>query len=337
MWTVTNRSGGRSGRWFAAVALFAAVTLTGCASPTSTRTSTGTAVAVRDCQGRPVTFSRAPKRVVTLDGYVAVSLARLGLADRIVGTGYPAPIRADTHDSALAHAPVLSQRAPATEVVAAARPDLVLTGFSGFAGQAGSPTAADLATMNVPGLATCLPGGAATAMTDLSPTYDLLLKLGTVFRVEDRARRLVARLRTEQRSATAPAGQIRPRVLVLEDDPVAGQPLKTAGAATVTNALIGLAGGQSIFPDVTAMHADISLEEVIRRDPQVIWVLTDVPTATTTTDLVHRVSTNPLLARTSAARAGRVVETSQYLVAVPSPLNLDALKQLAAALRAGGS
>ncbi|MFC7549523.1 ABC transporter substrate-binding protein [Plantactinospora sp. GCM10030261] len=304
---------------------------------------------VERCDGNAITVAETPERVVTLDGYAAQVMARLGLTDRIVGTGYPAPFTADTdpYRRELSKVPVLSERVPVTEIVAAQRPDLVLTGFSAFGGPPGSPKDSDLTAMGTVGLAACLPGGGGDAtngasgrpLVDLAPTYDFLRALGTVFRVPDRAERLIDELQERERAVAArTAPGPKPRVLVVQNNPTAGQPTKTSGTATIAHALITLAGGQNIFTDGTAMHADISPEEIVRRDPQVIWVITDYAFITPSgPDLVEQVRANPLLATTSAARQGRILSTSQYLVSFPTPLNLDALEDLANRLPGNGS
>ncbi|MEV5889119.1 ABC transporter substrate-binding protein [Nonomuraea fuscirosea] len=309
--------------------------------------ATASSIVVKDCAGKDVTFSEPPAKVVTLDGYAAQTMARLGLTGKIVGTGFPAPFAADTspYKEELAKIPVLAERVPVTEVVAAQRPDLVLTAFSAFGGPSGSPKDTDLATMNAKGLAACMPGGglaraggtpSGPAPADLAPIYDYIRKLGTVFGVQDRAGKLIAELRARQDAVRT--GGAKPRVMIVQDNPVAGQPIKTSGNGTIAHALLVLAGGENLFPDVSAMHADVSPEQVVKRDPQVVWVITDYTFAKAKgQELVDQVKQNPLLAGTTAVKQGRVISTSQYLVSFPSPLNLDGLEQLAAGLREGGA
>ncbi|MFD5830990.1 ABC transporter substrate-binding protein [Lentzea sp. NPDC060358] len=326
--------GGRSPRRTALV-LAAVLALAACGTARPSP-APGGPISVKDCAGKEVTFDRPPQRVVTLDGYAAQTLVRLGVADKIVGTGFPAPFGVDTpaHRERLAAIPVLAERVPVTEVVAARQPDLVLTSFESFGGPSGSPKDADLVTMKAKGLTSCLRGKEG-ALTDLAPTYEYVRKLGAVFGVPDRAEKLVAELETRAQSAGKPSGA-KPKVLVLQDNPVAGRPLQTSGAGTIAHALITMAGGESVFSDVSSMHAEISPEEVVQRDPQVVWVITDYTFAKLKgQELVAAVRANPLLANTTAGRQGRIVSTSQFLVSFPSPLNVDGLEQLATALRAG--
>jgi iron complex transport system substrate-binding protein len=309
------------------------------------RSSAAGPVSVTDCSGKDITFDTTPERVVALDGYAAQALVRLGLTDKIVSTGFPAPFTADTapHRDQLAKIPVLSEKVPVTEVVAAQEPDLVVTAFSAFGGPAGSPKDADLATIGVKGVAACMPGGmdkggagAPSALTDLAPTSDYLRKLGAVFRVDDRAEQLVSELEARAKAVADKAGSgSKPRVLVLQDNPVAGQPIKTSGVNTIAHALITMAGGESLFTDISSMHADVSPEQVVQRDPEVIWVITDYSFVKLKgQELVAAVKANPLLASTTAAKQGRIVSTSQYAVSFPSPLNFDGLEQLATDLGA---
>ena len=320
----------------AAVMFLASLSACGGATDDAPATSAGPAVTVQDCTGKTVTVAADPRRVVTLDGYAAQAMARLGLSDRIVGTGFPAPFAVDQGPlkAELGRIPVVAPQVPSTELVAAQRPDLVLTAFSAFGGAPGSPKDSDLATLGVPGIAGCVRSG---KLNDLEPTYAFLRKLGTVFRVPQRAEQLVGELQAREKAVAAKAPQgAKPRVMVLVDNPVAGQPVPTSGATTIANALIVKAGGVNVFGDVTTMHANVSPEQVVQRDPEVIWVITDYSFAKVKGQaLVDQVKTNPLLAATSAAKNGRILATSQFLVAFPSPLNLDGLEQLSAGLTAG--
>ncbi|MTD53707.1 ABC transporter substrate-binding protein [Amycolatopsis pithecellobii] len=325
-------------RSFRALAVLSALLLAGCAVAPANTAGGEAPVTVQDCQGRDVTITSTPRRVVALDGYAAQAMARLGLTDRIAGIGFTKPIRADRepYRGELARIPVLSaDSVPVVEAVAAQSPDLVVTGFSGFGGPAGSPTDADLATMGAKGVAACLPSG---PRTDLSPTYDFITKLGKVFRVPDRAATIVGELRAREQAVVAEyANSPRPRVLALGDNPVAGQPVAASGGGTIVNALIQLAGGTNVFAASTGRTA-VSPEKVVEADPEVVLVVTDYSFAKTTgQQLIDDIARNPLLASTSAVKNRRILSSSQFLVGFPSPLNLDGLEQLATGLHQAGS
>jgi iron complex transport system substrate-binding protein len=335
-WERLSSMSARTGFRFMATMLTLVVTGCGTAGTTpSAQTPGAGAVTVKDCQGKDVVFPDTPKRAVTIDGWAAQAMARLELTDKIVGTGFTGPLKAEKEPylGRLAKVPVIADKLPATESVAALGPDVVLTGFSAFGGAPGTPKEADLATMRAPGIAACF-NAKAGPMTDLTPMYEYLTRIGQAFRVTDRADLVIRELKAREDAVRTKAPAARPRVLALADNPVAGQPVKALGGATPANAIIHLAGGDNVFDDVTSMHADVSPEKIAELDPQVIWVVTDFSFAKTTgQQLVGQISANPLLATTAAARDKRILTSSQYAVGFPSPLNVDGLEQLAAELR----
>lgn len=159
-----------------------------------------------------------PARVVAIDGYAVQTMVRLGLIDRIVGTGFPAPFTVDApaYRERLAEVPVAGDRGPAMEQVAALDPDMVLTSYTDF------DTDMNLATLGVPGIAGCMPSGKnAGTVTGLTLTYHYIRKIGMVFRVQDRAEALITELKERERAVAARIGnESKPRMLILVDNPV---------------------------------------------------------------------------------------------------------------------
>jgi iron complex transport system substrate-binding protein len=314
------------------IGLAVTVIVAGCGESDASAPVAG-AVRVPDCAGRAMEFPEVPARVVAIDGYAVQTMVRLGLIDRIVGTGFPAPFTVDApaYREQLATVPVAGDRGLAMEQVAALDPDMVLTSYTDF------DTDMNLTTLGVPGIAGCMPSGKnAGTVTGLTLTYDYIRKIGMVFRVQDRAETLITELKERERAVAARIGNgPKPRVLILVDNPVPGQPIKASGRTTISSGIVAAAGGDNIMADLTGMHADVSPEELIRRDPEVIWVITDYRAAKVKgAELVAKVRTNPIIGQTTAGEQQRIIASSQYLVSFPSPLNLDGLEQLAAGLDA---
>jgi iron complex transport system substrate-binding protein len=270
-----------------------------------------------------------------------VTLERLGVADRIIGVGLPEAFGTTTgaERSVLDSLPVLADRIPPTEVVANATPDLLVTAFSALGNAEGSPTRDKLAQMGAAGLSACMPGGASykastssadSLIDDFKPTYDFIERVGQAVGASAAAKDLVAGLEARVAAARPTDGGDPPRVLILTDDPAAGQPLPVSGGASIANAVVEQAGGVNLFKDLGGMHAMASPEELVHRDPQIILVVTGYRTAKVPGDeLLAAVRSNPLLRTTSAVRHGLVVSVPQNQVAFPSPLNVDALERLA--------
>ncbi|MDA1081269.1 MAG: helical backbone metal receptor [Gemmatimonadetes bacterium] len=101
-----------------------------------------------------------------------------------------------------------------------------------------------------------------------------------------------------------PRPLIAPRVFWRMGDP----PLFTAGSGSFVGELIELAGGSNVFGDISAPSPQVSLEEVVRRNPDLIIV---GPTG------AERIAESAAWRVIPAVRAGRVVVFDTALVARP--------------------
>lgn len=227
------------------VVLAALLSLAACA-----RGDKGSAVAATvDDFGDSVAAGPAA-RIVSLNPVATELLVTAGYRDRIVGRthwdGYPA---------AAAGLPDLGDgMAPNVEVVLGAKPDLVIL----YASPANQRAADALRSAGVRTLAI-----RTDRIADLS-------RLASAFAAVtgDTAVRGVAD------SATASVTAVRnltpldpaPRVVWHMGDP----PLFVAGRGSYMGELIGVAGGVNAFDDLGAPSPQVSIEEVVRRDPDLI-------------------------------------------------------------------
>jgi iron complex transport system substrate-binding protein len=270
-----------------------------------------------------------------MDGGAAAILRELGLADRVVGTAapdffaaFPAEDRAD-----LERIPVIDDGTGNREAVIAAEPDLVM-GISTYEFGAfdGTPTRAELADAGIAALVACDDGGPENGIDD---TLAFVRQTADVFGVPERGADLADRLEKELAEAAAPAEGADPvRVLAASVAPAAGQGVSTLGAPSTTHGIITAAGGENIAGDIDQRMAEISTEEVVRRDPQVILVLTGFSPATGA-EITDALRAAPSLAATSAVRDDRFVVLPQSIATSPSVLNPQAVARLAAALHGG--
>lgn len=105
-------------------------------------------VTIDNC-GFEVTLAGPPQRVVTIKSSATEMLLALGVADRIVGVGFPdGPVPPEYADDAAA-LPVLAERVPSAEVVLEVRPDLVYAGWESNLTGEGAGDRATLADLGV--------------------------------------------------------------------------------------------------------------------------------------------------------------------------------------------
>ena len=128
--------------------------------------------------------------------------------------------------------------------------------------------------------------------------------------------------------ADQPALETAPRVFVYdsgEDTPF------TAGRYAMPNALIEAAGGTNIMNDVEKSWTKIGWEAVVERNPEVVVIINY---GEVTADQKREfMMNNPAFAGMDAVQNDRFV-VLEYVEATPGPRNIEAVKTLAAALRA---
>lgn len=290
-------------------------------------------MAASDCPAPP-TLSAPPTRVVTMDGGAAAILDRLGVGDRIVGTASP-DFFADFPEADRARfraIPVVDPGTGNAEAVIAARPDLVVgVSIYEFGVFAGNPSIERLRQASASVLVACDIAGDGHA-SGLEATFEFIRQAAAVFGVPERAEPLVAQIRTEAQQGIAPyAGRPPVRTLSLSSPPAQGQPISTHGGSSQASALITLAGGQNVAGDVNQDFARINGEELARRDPQAIVVVTGFRGGTPD-QIISGIKANPLLAATTAVRENRFVIVAQTILLSPSVLSGQAVATIAAGI-----
>jgi iron complex transport system substrate-binding protein len=144
---------------------------------------------------------------------------------------------------------------------------------------------------------------------------------------------LRARLdRVRQRAASEP----RRRVLfIIGRRPGTLADLVVVGPGTYLHELIEIAGGYNVFADQTLEYPHISMETVLRLDPDVIIDTVDM--GDTPDERDARAVTNGRLWRAypqlAAAKNGRVYNATTTALVVPGPRIVDAAEWMAALLR----
>ena len=203
-----------------------------------------------DDAGRKIFIADPPTRIVSLAPSVTEILFAIGAGDRVVGVtsfcNFP--------PEALAK-PKVGGAFPNLEVVLSLKPTLVLAPRDFIR----PDMVAKLDQLKIP-----------LFILESNSIEDVLRHIQTVGRMLGRTEQSDAvagdlrRRVTEVKTRTA--GATRPRVFyVLNSDP-----LMTAGPGSFIHQLIELAGGTNVAAGAPVPYPRLSLEEVIRQDPQVI-------------------------------------------------------------------
>lgn len=263
---------------------------------------------VVDQVGREVTVGQAPARIISLSpGNTEIAFA-LGLADRVAGLtdfcNYP--------PEAKEKAKVGGFSKPSLEKILELEPDLVL---------AGTMHEEMVAQLEELGLAVLV-----LAPGNLEEIYGSLMLVATVTGNTAEGEALVKSMRERVEGVRARLASVK-----AEDKPrvyyeVYSDPLMSAGAATVINEIITLAGGVNIFSDVAERYPKVSAEVVVERQPQVILF----PNFHGSADLMlEKMADRPGWESIPAVRENRAYAVTDDSFARPGPRVVDAVEEAA--------
>ncbi|MFV2019277.1 ABC transporter substrate-binding protein [Micromonospora sp. LOL_023] len=267
---------------------------------------------MKNC-GADVTFEAAPQRVVTLNQTAAEILIKLGVGDRVVGSGYeiykPPADMAEQYEKI----PLLS--APGQpikhEKLLEAQPEFVYTNFGSFLTAAQAGDREQLHDLGVPTYITELDCTLHASVADAN--FDMLYQeyrdLARIFDVPAAGEKLA----TEQQALVEKAldaveNRNTPLKVLWFYSTYAGTPW-AAGPGGLPQHISDLAGVKNIFDDASTKWAEVSWDEVAARDPDVI-ILADLTrgepndTAAEKIDLLKK---DPLTSNLSAVTDDRFI------------------------------
>lgn len=269
------------------------------ATPTaSSAAPTATAAAfpatITDFQGRAVALAAQPKRIVSIGPSNTEFLYALGAGDRVVG-------RDDFSDT-----PAAAQQVEKVggvkvniEKVVSLRPDLVISvKFS-------DGTIERIAGAGIPVLVVDPQG-----LEDVTRTAVLL---GHAVGADGDGLARTIQQQVDALKQKVAAAATHPRVFHEVDATEPSKPF-TVGPGSYINDLIVLVGGTNVAAGTGSAYPQISLEEVVRADPEVI-VLGDADYGTTP----EQVASRPGWSVLSAVKNNRVFAISDSLVSRPGP------------------
>ena len=290
-------------------------TVAACSDSAPRRETVGdSAVVATDDVGRRVELTRPARRVVSLLPAATETVAALGAPARVVGR-----TRYDTEEW-LAHLPSVGGGLdPNLEAIVALRPDLVVAWES----PTGSKVRDRLEALGIPVY--------AAATRDTAAIYRTIVGLGRLLGRNAAADSLAGHIRAQLDSvrASVPAGP-RPSVLYV----VAVDPPMIAGTDNFISELIEVAGGKpvAISGDRKGLSPQVSLEELIRRQPEVVIL----PVGEDPAVDLERLQREPGWRELAAIRSGRAAEVPALLVNRPGPSIGEMAKVLREVLRTHG-
>lgn len=257
--------------------------------------------------------TETPKRIISAAPNITEILFELGVDDRLVGVSS----FCDYPEAAKQKAKIGGFSNPSLEAVVALRPDLVLLTHDG------NPKAFEekLRSMNIHTLVI-----QARKISDLPQS---IRQIGAEVGSKDKAERLAVDIekrlhdyRAKEQLAGAHEKSPKKKVLFI----IWPDPLIVAGPGTTTNEALALLGMENIAANTLTAYPKYSIEEILRRAPDVIFIGKGNGMDKVADGLLRRLNTVP------AVRNGKVFYVSDYLYRL-GPRTLNGVDELAAHLK----
>lgn len=247
-----------------------------------------------------------PRRIVSTFPSITETLFALGAGDRVVGVSnycrYPAAV--------LSLPKVGTYARPDPEKIALLRPDLVILGTSAAA-LGDRLSALGIAHIQV-------------TIGSLGDVYSMIREIGRAAGLTKEAEKLdqEIRLRLESVRAGSRAARAPTVLMVVGRTPGLLSNLVAVGPSAYLGELLAIAGGVNVLAKINMAYPRISLETVVRMDPEVILDLSTMGDAASEDGL-----TRPWLEHheLQAVRNGMVFGLPSDPLATPGPRVVDAV------------
>ena len=262
-------------------------------------------VCVEDDLSRQVCVSAFPKRVISLAPSLTQMVFDLGAGHTLVGR----TARCDQPPEALKIREIGAYMSPDLERIIALRPELVLSPETGMRKE----VVDRLTELGIP------------TFVDNSNTLDEIVhsidRLGTILGREADAKTVVQQFQQRRQAVRERVADANKPLILFA---VGIRPLCLAGGKSFIGSLIREAGGVNVAEKAAVPHPKFSMEEVARRDPDIIIVLNK---ECRDDECFNEWQRHQDL---SAVRNNQIYELDADLIARPSARIVDALEQLAA-------
>ncbi|MFG3193733.1 ABC transporter substrate-binding protein [Streptomyces omiyaensis] len=300
-------------------AVLAVSAVAGCAAEPPFRTggkaatsATAYPLTLENC-GTDVTFEAGPEKVVTLNQTAAEILIRLGVGDRIAGTGYEIEKTPPAIAAAYERIPVLS--APGAEIkhekLLEAQPDFVYGSFASMFTKEQSGTREQLHDLGVPTYLTEFDCDyhASVADADFAMLFEEYRRLGRIMGVPEAGEKLAAEQKAVvDKAVSAVEKRDEPLKVMWFYSTYEGIPW-AAGPGGLPQHISGIVGAENIFADARTKWAEVSWDEVAARDPDVI-ILADLTRGEpndTAREKIELLKKDPLTSRLAAVEGDRFI------------------------------
>lgn len=268
--------------------------------------------------GRTVTVDKRPEKVLTLGPNCTELFAALGLSDLVVGRSLVNHSRGPLpeYEAAVNAIPELNHASATREAVLSSGADFIYALDWEISEEGCNIEEAEQYGMTV----------YVNSATTLEQQYQEILDLGLIFGVEDKAEAFVEDQKSRIAAVQEKVKDREPLKVLVYDSGNDG--VFTCSGSNFESLLIGLAGGENLFDDLSEKQwVTVSYEEVLAREPDIILIHDyDSPSVE---EKIAEIKANPTLSQLDCVQNERFATISLESV-LPGDRMAYAVESLAA-------
>lgn len=263
-----------------------------------------------------ITYEKAPERIATLSGFATEMLMELGLTDKIIGYGYMDNEVPDRFKEEFSKLTKLSDGNPSKEDLLKANPDFLIGWYSTASFYGTDFLKENNIKFYIPRV--------EYAPANMESVYQDFENLGRIFRVEDRAKKIVDDMKARAAAVQEKvAGKEAVSVFIYDG----GTDAPFTASAGLPSDMIRMAGGKNVFEGGNENWITSSWEKVLEMNPQYILIM-DYIDSDPIEDKINFLKTNPALSNIDAIKNGRFM-TLDLTDVTGCYLSIDAVEKMA--------
>lgn len=301
------------------------VSLASCGSEGST-----SAIEVDNC-GDTVHLDGPPENVTLLKSASVPTLQHLGVLDRVKNRAgkYPTAYYDDATNDALAAIPSLTDKTDASGHLQISREEVVATGPDLVLGETDTVNRQTLASSDVPLIEEPAFCGSLERPVTWHDAWDQIRLYGTVFdrgaEAEEYVTALQDRLASIEDAATPTKPDGSPYRIAVLYPTVGGGVTYAYGTGSMAAPVVEAAGAENVYADQSDRVFEVTAEDIVDRNPDVVLALYSDGSAD---EIVDAVKGLPGMDRTTAGQRGQVLPLLLNYAEPPTPLAVDGLEQV---------
>lgn len=248
-------------------------------------------------------YDKKPEKTLAITNAMIEMMLSMGLEDKMAGTAYAENNILPELKASYDKVPVMSKTYPSKEQIFAKGVDFII----GWGGDFNDKGIGSIDWLNENKTKAYIPRSVEADAT-VDSIYEDFKNLGLIFGKEDKAKEVTEKIKTELKETTDKIKGIDKKVKVLGYD--SGTDKAVIVGKGINNEIIKLAQGENIFSDMNKAYTEVSFEEIIKRNPDVIMVLeySVGNGGMTFEDKVKTLKSNPALKDINAVKNNRFIK-----------------------------